>query len=94
MLYAMILAVAYDLKALCQVIERNALERCTSCGEAEWAMPNETVLLQQVDPDLPATRLRGIPAVPVVCGSCGYIRLHSVRMLEKKLKSEGHDGSR
>jgi hypothetical protein len=84
----------HELKALGEVIRRKGSPTCSSCGETAWVEPDNTVLLQNVDPDKPTTHGVGIPAFPLVCGNCGYVRLHSVRLLEKKLDSEGHNGSR
>ncbi len=44
--------------------------------------------MQKVDPDGPTPARRGLPAFPVVCGNCGYVRLHSVGILEKQLHPE------
>lgn len=73
-----------DLEVLYETLTRRVLERCPACGEANWAKAEiVVVLLERVDTDQPAPKGKGLPALPMVCHYCGYIRLHSVALLEK-----------
>ena len=79
-----------DFEALRKALEGRALERCTSCGEAEWLTMDQAVLLQYGDPDKPTRQGFGLPAFPIVCSSCGYIRMHSIPVLQGKINPEDH----
>jgi hypothetical protein len=60
------------------------------CGEKAWAGAGMVVtLIPEIDPNAERPKTMGLAALPLVCGHCGYIRLHSTRLLEKKLNAEG-----
>jgi hypothetical protein len=64
---------------------------CSSCGKVEWIIPpSETERVV----GLFAPRQDGayimpqtiIPTMIVLCGNCGYIRLHSLALLWQKIR--------
>lgn len=58
--------------------ERKAQAACPSCGNNNWAFPQEAAQLPQWSNVFPAP---GIPTVVMICNNCGYIRLHALAPL-------------
>jgi hypothetical protein len=79
----------FDLKALRQSIERKgAKPECPSCGEELWGTP-ETALVLSLDAEEKVRPRHGYPVLVLVCIHCGFVRMHSIPVLEGKFEAKG-----
>lgn len=51
---------------------------CTACGENKW-MPGEDLLGIGTPHGIPA---HGVEFLSLICGNCGFLRLHAADVLE------------
>ena len=71
-----------------KLFERGAAEvACPICGKEDWTAPDTPLFLMSAedpgsgngDPQLP---VQGYKAALLVCGNCGFMRMHDLATLE------------
>jgi hypothetical protein len=67
-----------------QLNAKGAGRACPACGVNDWIFGAENALLQAVADDFTVQAIgRGYGLVPVICGNCGYVRLHNLDVLTR-----------
>jgi hypothetical protein len=78
--------VTLDYNAVVQALnEREARGDCPICGEDDWhglgPQNPEPVILASLQPGGTVEAGTGFGTVGIACGNCGFIRLHSLKIL-------------
>jgi hypothetical protein len=65
-------------------LNRVARKECVGCGGTEWATPTaRTVFMPTITPDGRIDPANGIASIALVCKTCGFVRLHDVKTLQR-----------
>ena len=69
--------------------DRGASVVCVSCGKNDWIFLDNAGLLPEWSNKFP---LAGVPIVVLACKNCGYVRTHSLAVLNLLSEEQVHPG--
>lgn len=84
----------FDGHELHPYVRKVAPPQCPSCGaeKGDWIFGDDPVVVPTVKGEGRAWEGAGMPAIPLVCVKCGFIRLYAAHVLQAMAEADKKKG--